>query len=377
MTNNTYKIAFIVEDFSTLGGIEIVTNHLINFFGEEGVPVWGIIGENNQAYSSPLVNYPSHIKLFTIKNIDDIVETLYRNNITHTIIQTFHLRRSYELIKKLKEKHIKTIFFFHNTPNIYVENFAYNKRCYEKIKDYLRMKYSRKSKYYKFYLNNIVDICDNFLVLSENIVKETKLLIVKNLHHKIDYIYNILPLQFSNKPFIKKKKSIVFAGRLTWYKGCLVSVKALAPLLKEYPDWNFYLLGDGEEYHDIKKFLDENNIKNIHLCGRVNNVYEYLDKSKICLLYSLHEGLPTILLEAGYFNNTLISYKSRGGVPDIIQNGVNGFIVDNTKNLHKKIKFLIENENKMESMAMNNKNIFAKFNPQKVIEKWHSILNLK
>lgn len=31
----------------------------------------------------------------------------------------------------------------------------------------------------------------------------------------------------------------------------------------------------------------------------------------------------------------------------------------------------------MESMAMNNKNIFAKFNPQKVIEKWHSILNLK
>ncbi len=30
MDNNTTKIAFIVEDFSTLGGIQIVTNHLIN-----------------------------------------------------------------------------------------------------------------------------------------------------------------------------------------------------------------------------------------------------------------------------------------------------------------------------------------------------------
>ncbi|MDO4764014.1 MAG: glycosyltransferase [Flavobacteriaceae bacterium] len=364
------KIAILMNDFSTWGGVEIVSNQLIR----SDIPFWSIVSlkRDNEKLS---LNFPSHIALYTINDDDKIVHLLKENKTTHVIIQIFDLKRSYILIQKFKKEGIKTIFFFHNTPFIYCENFKHNKSLKERVFELIRnIIKSTTYRFTKSRFEKVISACDVFLALSENIVEEFKTIVRKDLHSKIEYMYNLIPLEMSRKPFQEKKNSIVFAGRLMSYKGAKIAVKTLAPLLKKHSDWDFYILGDGKEYEEIKEFLQKNGIKNIHLKGKVDNVYEYLAESKICLLYSLFEGLPTILLEAGFFKNVLISYNSRGGVSDIVKNNENGFIVKSEKELYKKIEFLINNPHKMEEMSEKNQEIFKKFNRESLIEKWHKIL---
>lgn len=393
------KVAIIVEDFSTWGGVEIVTNHLVN----TDLPIWGIIGLR-QSKEVLTIPYPQHIELHTQSDTDKIIQLLKDNNITHIIIQIYNLKQAYDLIIKAREQNIKSIYFLHNTPYLLIEKFSYKEinkiRKIKKLivykiatfisykaenktisykdkiinKFFIRFFSSYKFRFGKISLENIISSCDKFLVLSENIVKECKSFIYKKYHHKIDFIHNIIPLKFHKNPFINKTNSIVFAGRLIWYKGVIITVETLTPLMKKYSNWDFYILGDGEEFEIIQKYIQENNLTNIHLVGKVDNVYSYLEKSKICILYSLFEGLPTILLEAGYFNNVLISYNSKGGVSDIIEDKKNGFIVNHTHELYEKVEFLINHPDKIEEMALNNNIVFEKFDNEKTISKWKSIL---
>lgn len=366
------KVAIIIEDFSTWGGVEIVINQLL----KTKLPFWGMIGLR-QKHSPPKTSYPPHIELYVMSNEQQIAQKLKENQITHSIIISFDLEKTLKIIEELKVHHIKSIYFFHNTPFLYThylkKSFSPLMNMYIEMSNYIKKLINYRRSYASYLIENIIDKSHSFLVLSEHIVKETKFLTPSRVHSKIDYMYNIVSVEESVKP---KENAIVFAGRLTDYKRAFLTVKTLAPILKHYPDWQFYILGDGEEYQLIETYLKENAIKNIHLCGKVDNVHEYLAKSKICLLYSLYEGLPTILLEAGMLENALISYNSRGGVRDIIKHKNNGFIVKNETELSQKVEFLIKNLNILDRMRIKNKEIFRKFEHSKIIAKWEKILDI-
>lgn len=46
----------------------------------------------------------------------------------------------------------------------------------------------------------------------------------------------------------------------------------------------------------ILKYLEEHNVKNIHLCGYSDKVFDYLEESKICLLYSQIEAFANCFI---------------------------------------------------------------------------------
>lgn len=367
------KVAIIIGDFSTWGGVETITKQLL----KTKIPFWGMIGLG-QKHNPPKTSYPPHIQLYVISNEQQIARKLKENQITHSIIISFDLKKTLKIIEELKVYHIKSIYFFHNTPYIYTpylikKSFSPLMNIYIEVSNFIKKLINYRRSYASYLIENIIDKSHHFLVLSEHIVKETKFLTPYRVHSKIDYMYNIVSVEENVKP---KENTIVFAGRLTDYKRALLTVKTLAPILKHYPDWRFYILGDGEEYSLIEDYLIENDIKNIHLCGKVDNVHEYLAKSKICLLYSLFEGLPTILLEAGMLENALISYNSRGGVRNIIKHENNGFIVKNETELSEKVEFLIKNPDILDRMRIKNKDIFKKFEHSKIIAKWEKILDI-
>ena len=49
------------------------------------------------------------------------------------------------------------------------------------------------------------------------------------------------------------------------------------------------------------------------------------NKIDILFITSVHEGIPTVLLEAMHFGKIVIVHKV-GGIPEIIEHGNNGFL---------------------------------------------------
>lgn len=364
------KIVFIMNDFSLMGGTEKVTATLIDSFKNNNIPVWGIISLN-QLNEISAIDYPENINIIVEKNIKKVIDIIEKNDIKTVILQIGNIYLNKKLsymLKKSKVADIKVISIFHNTPYAWIEHFRVGG-----FFDFL--KYFRA----KLWLNNfnkngMAKIIGNsnkvFFVSSEGMKEAQKLF--PEYMSKIDYIYNITSK--SDRIEIAEKENIlIYAGRFARYKNVFRTVKVLSPLLSKYPEWKFLILGGGEEETKIKKYLEKNNIKNIILIGPVKNVFDYLSVSKICILYSLFEGLPTILLEALYCKNVLVAYDGKGGFRDIVNDGKNGFMVKNDDELYKIIDKLLSDKMFYNSLY-SNIIVSQDFDEEAILKKWQTIL---
>jgi glycosyltransferase involved in cell wall biosynthesis len=92
-----------------------------------------------------------------------------------------------------------------------------------------------------------------------------------------------------------------------------------------HPDFQFVLLGGGEDEAMLKEAAA--GLPNIHFVGFVRNVGDYLAAFDVFILPSNKEGVGSILLDA--MDQKLPIVASRvGGVPDIVHDGSNGFLID-------------------------------------------------
>ena len=104
----------------------------------------------------------------------------------------------------------------------------------------------------------------------------------------------------------------------------------------------------------------ESRIKSLRLEKKVfpvddiSNAAEYLKAFDIFVLPSLKEGLPYVLLEAGLAGLPIIASRV-GGIPEIIENGKSGILVEpaNPDKLAAAIKTLVESEEKRRELGEN------------------------
>lgn len=95
------------------------------------------------------------------------------------------------------------------------------------------------------------------------------------------------------------------------------------------------------------------------------------------VLNSSYEGFPHVLLEAMSMGLPVIA-RPVGGVPEIIQDGVNGILTQpcNTKMLQKNIlKILTDTEN-TKRLVCNAKETAGQFSLKKMVERTETVLNI-
>jgi colanic acid/amylovoran biosynthesis glycosyltransferase len=126
--------------------------------------------------------------------------------------------------------------------------------------------------------------------------------------------------------------AILYAGRLVQpQKRILDLTKALLRCVDEIPDCMATLIGDGQERESISNLLNSHSAgTRIRLTGRVipSEVQGIMKEHDIFLLLSEFEGLPIALLEAMACGLVPIVHTMRSGIPELIQNEVNGLIVE-------------------------------------------------
>jgi glycosyltransferase involved in cell wall biosynthesis len=168
----------------------------------------------------------------------------------------------------------------------------------------------------------------------------------------------------------KTQKIILYAGTLRPVKGLTYLIEAV----KIINDKNnrLLLVGYGEEREHLENLVKKLKIENIvTFVGEVPNkeVFEYMTASDVLVLPSLSEGFPNVILEAMASGLPIIATKV-GGVPEIINNEVNGFLIDpkNPQQICEKILLIFKDEKLREKISQNNKMEAKKYSWESVID---------
>lgn len=109
------------------------------------------------------------------------------------------------------------------------------------------------------------------------------------------------------------------------HKGQETLIEAARAARQTHPDWHFVLAGSGPDEAALKQAAD--GLDNVEFTGFVDNVADWLAVFDVFVFPSLHEGLGSVLLDAMCFGLPIVATRV-GGIPDIIEDGVNGILVD-------------------------------------------------
>ena len=133
-----------------------------------------------------------------------------------------------------------------------------------------------------------------------------------------------------------------FSGRPSKEKGIAILLK----LAKKFDDSYFLFIGPTN--NKVKSFGEITS--NCIFTGFVDNVCEYLQASDIFLLPSEIEGVPNAMVEAMSCNLPVISTPV-GDCKYLIEDGKNGFLVNDVNGFIEKCKSLKKNRKLRESMG--------------------------
>jgi len=149
-----------------------------------------------------------------------------------------------------------------------------------------------------------------------------------------------------------KGKQILFAGRLEENKGCESLIHAFNIVIKSIPVAMMTILGFGSQEIKLKSLSKSLNLDgHIIFTGRVPHkdiASYYLDSSVVVVPSIWMENSPIVIYEALSFGKPVIA-TNRGGNPELIRNGYNGFVVNanNPKEIANAVINLL-NENHVE-----------------------------
>ena len=152
----------------------------------------------------------------------------------------------------------------------------------------------------------------------------------------------------------KKENLILSVCRLDPIKGLEYAIEAFKLVSQKSKDLKFIIIGDGPLKNQLLKKVEELFLVNkITFLGGVNNeeALDYVAQSTIVLLPSViapsgdRDGIPTALIEAMYLKTPVISSRI-SGIPELIDDGVNGFLTEpgNVKQIAEKMNRLLSNK---------------------------------
>lgn len=192
------------------------------------------------------------------------------------------------------------------------------------------------------------------IVISNALKEKYKYLIESN---KLVQIYNGISndMNYEKKYFPKKGDSIKFliAGNYFREKG-QIDVAYAALNLIEQGEKNFEVLMAGNgDFKDVVELMENTELKNhVKILGKVGDMVSLRRNTDIEIVASKCEALGRVTIEAMKSSNPVIG-TNRGGTPELVKEGVTGFLYPYADNhvLSEKMKEFIENPEKIEHMG--------------------------
>jgi len=166
-------------------------------------------------------------------------------------------------------------------------------------------------------------------------------------------------------------KVILTVGRIEKQKGYHLLLKILPDILKNH-DVKLVIVGTGSYLPNLKKMAVKLDISDkVIFTGKVsdNDLLKYYNLADIFAFPTLRmEGLPLVILEAMACEIPVVASRI-GGIPTVIENGRDGFLIEpsNLKELKDKILMLLEDERLAKRIGKNARSkVVKKFSVDKM-----------
>lgn len=202
------------------------------------------------------------------------------------------------------------------------------------------------------FLCKTADVC---VAVSNSLAQ---LLIERYKIDNIKVIYNGISCR-KTEELPQKENYITFCGRITKLKGVDILIRSFCQLIKneEYKDLKLILIGEGRDKSIFEQLVKELKLQDqVVFKGKLENevAREIISHSLLHIVPSLYEAFATVIEEA-MMEKTCVIATRVGGAEEIIENGINGFLVEpnNVEELTEKMHFILKNPIIKESVVEN------------------------
>jgi len=227
----------------------------------------------------------------------------------------------------------------------------------------LRPHVGEESFFYEMVLSFSRKYSDKIIVHGQRMKEE----LVREFGINGNKVSSIILAEHEVKPFLKYCKgdgvqednnTILFFGRIVKYKGLRYLIEAEGIITKEIPDAKIIIAGNG----DLRKAVGDDLIKMLKKKSFIviNRFIPYSEGAKLfqkCSLVVLPyiEGSQSGVIYPAYAFKKPVVVTDVGSLPEIVDNGITGFVVAprDSKALAEKIILLLENWKLRKKMGEN------------------------
>lgn len=198
---------------------------------------------------------------------------------------------------------------------------------------------------------------------------------------QFDIPYTVIPNIIEFRPDLFKDRTII--------EPHFICIRSLRPLynikciLQAYqlvqdklPGAELTFVGDGVERQSLETFVSDNSLKNVRFVGRVPNsdIPSYLNRADVMLSSPIIDNMPVSLLE-GFNSGLLVISSNVGGVPYIVEHGVNGLLFEsnNYQQLADLMLFACSHQEDSKEMIQNAYKGMIKYTWKSIRERYLSL----
>lgn len=225
----------------------------------------------------------------------------------------------------------------------------------------------------------------NGLIANSRYVKES---VIRRYHlpaKSIEVIYNGIPkaqipaIAGTLTPKIAPREAarmedkvrILFVGSNFQRKGLPVLIRSLPRVLVRLPQIHLYVIGQDPNQPAMQRLCRQMKIQDhVHFLGGLSHpeVLKHFAQSSLFVLPSLIEGFGIVFLEAMAAGVPVIG-SSVGGTPELITDGVNGFLVKplDVQDLAHKICMVLENKSLQEQFVTQGYHTLRQFTQERMV----------
>ena len=228
---------------------------------------------------------------------------------------------------------------------------------------------------YYFRLLSVI-VCSRTVVLTER----DRCAYPKWIQRKVECIYNFTSYKIFRKDFFNIENVVLAVGRLEYQKGYdeLLHIWKEV-ILQQSNGWKLNIVGNGSLRDYLVSMANKLEIlESIDFMPATQAVTDYYRKSSVFVMTSRFEGLPMVLLEAKTFGMPSVSYDSPNGPSEIIQDGIDGYIVryGDRKLFATKLLSLMNSSDLQKSFSLAaNLDVEKRFSIDVIIGQWIDLFN--